>query len=143
MKKNFLFQGKNVEVSRTYPKVTTIIWVSVNNLPYEDEKALKENMSKIFAESGEILKMSVLFSVYGHWFTCRVFVNLNLLQGKACRTLISQIFCWEEDKTLKLTFTEMKPTCIRCHVTDHVFGNSPIMTKQAKSCFICGKTDHL
>jgi hypothetical protein len=50
LKKNFLFQGKNVEVSRTYPKVTTIVRVSVNNLPYEDEKALKENMSRIFAE---------------------------------------------------------------------------------------------
>jgi hypothetical protein len=143
LKKNFVFQGKNVEVSRTYPKDTTIVRVSVNNLPYEDEKTLKENMSKIFAEYGEILEMGVLFSVHGHWFTGRGFVTLNLLQGKTYRTLIPQIPSWEEDETLKLTFTGMKPTCSRCHVTDHVFGNCPIMTKQVKSCFICGKTDHL
>ncbi|EPB85319.1 hypothetical protein HMPREF1544_07933 [Mucor circinelloides 1006PhL] len=78
--------------------------------------------------------MGLLHTVHGHFFTGRGFATLNLLPaGKQYATLGSQIDSWEAGETLKITFTGMKPTCSRCHVTDHVFGN----------CLSCTNSDHL
>ncbi|KAL7312048.1 hypothetical protein PS15m_007851 [Mucor circinelloides] len=129
LKKDFSYEGKKVIVSRTFPKDTTIVRVSVSNLPYEDEAYLQEQMSKIFAAYGEILEMGLLHTVHGHFFTGRGFATLNLLPGKQYATLGPQIGSWEAGETLKITFTGMKPTCSRCHVTDHVFGNCPKAAK--------------
>lgn len=141
--KDFSYDGKKVIVSRTFPKDTTIVRVSVNNLPYEDEIILKEQMSRIFGDYGEILEMGLLHTVHGHFFTGRGFVTLNLLPGKQYKTLGPQIDSWEAGETLKITFTGMKPACSRCHVTDHVFGNCPVMSQRLKCCYICNKSDHL
>ncbi|KAG1126265.1 hypothetical protein G6F42_007961 [Rhizopus arrhizus] len=65
--------------------------------------------------------MGLLHTVHGHFFTGRGFATLNLLPGKQYATLGPQIDSWEAGGTLKITFTRMKPTCSRCHVTDHVF----------------------
>ncbi|KAL9553532.1 hypothetical protein PS6_003912, partial [Mucor atramentarius] len=143
LKKDFSYEGKKVIVSRTFPKDTTIVRVSVSNLPYEDEAYLQEQMSKIFAAYGEILEMGLLHTVHGHFFTGRGFATLNLLPGKQYATLGPQIGSWEAGETLKITFTGMKPTCSRCHVTDHVFGNCPVMRQRLKCCYICQKSDHL
>lgn len=91
LQKSFVYQGRNVEVSRAYVKDTSIVRVSINNLPFEDEKVLKENMSKVFAEFGEILEMGVVYSVHGHPFIIRRFVTLNFLQGKTYCNLTPQI----------------------------------------------------
>ncbi|KAL7334946.1 hypothetical protein PS15p_200497 [Mucor circinelloides] len=143
LKKDFSYEGKKVIVSRTFPKDTTIVRVSVSNLPYEDEAYLQEQMSKIFAAYGEILEMGLLHTVHGHFFTGRGVATLNLLPGKQYATLGPQIGSWEAGETLKITFTGMKPTCSRCHVTDHVFGNCPVMRQRLKCCYICQKSDHL
>lgn len=143
LKKDFQYEGKKVIVSRTFPKDTTIVRVSISNLPYDDEEILKAEMSKIFVKYGEILEMGLLCTTHSHFFTGRGFVTLNLLPGKSYEKLVPQIDSWEPKETLKLTFTGMKPICSRCHVTDHVLGNCPVMGQRLKSCFICNKTDHL
>ncbi|KAG2192765.1 hypothetical protein INT46_002425 [Mucor plumbeus] len=143
LKKDFQYEGKKVIVSRTFPKDTTIVRVSISNLPYDEEDILKAEMSKIFVKYGEILEMGLLYTAHGHFFNGRGFVTLNLIPGKIYEKLVPQIDSWESKETLKLTYTGMKPICSRCHVSDHVLGNCPIMGQRIKSCFICNKTDHL
>ncbi|KAK4509431.1 uncharacterized protein ATC70_007783 [Mucor velutinosus] len=143
LKKEFTYEGKQVIVSRTYPKDATIVRVSVSNLPYEDEETLKDAMSTIFGKYGEILEMGLLHTVHGHFFTGRGFVTLNLIPGKEYAPLVPQINSWESGETLKITYTGMKPTCSRCHVTDHVFGNCPVMSQRVKHCHICSSPNHL
>lgn len=143
LKKDFSYEGKKVMVSRTYPKDTTIIRVSVSNLPYDDEEELKAQMSTIFAKYGSILEMGLLHTVHGHFFTGRGFVTLNLIPGKEYAPLEPQIDSWEDGETLKITYTGMKPICSRCHVTDHVFGNCPVMRQRVKLCHVCNSPDHL
>ncbi|KAK4518333.1 uncharacterized protein ATC70_001686 [Mucor velutinosus] len=121
LKKEFTYKGMQVIVSRTYPKDATIVRVSVSNLPYEDEETLKDAMSTIFGKYGEILEMGLLHTVHGHFFTGRGFVTLNLIPGKEYAPLVPLINSWESGETLKITYTGMKPTCSRCHITDHVF----------------------
>ncbi|KAL9536442.1 hypothetical protein MBANPS3_012647, partial [Mucor bainieri] len=143
LKKEFEYDGKKVLVSRTLPKDTTILRVSVSNLPYEDEEKLKAEMSKIFDKHGEILEMGLLHTVHGHFFTGRGFVTLNVVPGKAYAPLEPQIDSWETGETLKITYQGMKPSCSRCHVTDHVFGNCPVMSQKMKTCHICSSSKHL
>lgn len=144
LKKDFFYKDNRVTISRTFPKDTTIVRVSVHNLPHEDESILKPRMEAIFAEFGEILEMGLNYTVHGHFFTGRGFVTLNLLPGKQYKPLSPQLSSWEEGEMLKLTYTGMKPICSRCHVNDHVFGNCPKMIKhQVKSCYICSSADHL
>jgi hypothetical protein len=143
LKKDFSYEGKKVIVSRTYPKDTTILRVSVSNLPFDDEEELKAQMSTTFAKYGSILEMGLLHTVHGHFFTGRGFVTLNLVPGKEYAPLVPQIDSWEAGETLKITYTGMKPICSRCHVTDHVFGNCPVMRQRAKLCHICNSPEHL
>ncbi|KAK4517257.1 RNA 3'-terminal phosphate cyclase [Mucor velutinosus] len=143
LKKEFTYEGKQVIVSRTYPKDATIVRVSVSNLPYEDEETLKDAMSTIFGKYGEILEMGLLHTVHGHFFTGRGFVTLNLIPGKEYAPLVPLIDSWESGETLKITYTGMKPTCSRCNVTDHVFGNCPVMSQRVKHCHICSSPNHL
>ncbi|KAK4515337.1 uncharacterized protein ATC70_010281 [Mucor velutinosus] len=143
LKKEFTYERKQVIVSRTYPKDATIVRISVSNLPYEDEETLKDAMSTIFGKYGEILEMGLLHTVHGHFFTGRGFVTLNLIPGKEYAPLVPQINSWESGETLKITYTGMKPTCSRCHVTDHVFGNCPVMSQRVKHCHICSSPNHL
>ncbi|CEP08522.1 hypothetical protein, partial, partial [Parasitella parasitica] len=143
LKKDFTYKYKKSTVSRTFPKDATIIRVSISDLPYEDETILKDHMSNIFKYYGEILEMGLLYTVHGHWFTGRGFVTLNQIPGRDYKDLTPQIDSWDDNDRLKLTYTNMKPSCSRCHVTDHVFGNCPTMIRRIKQCYICGHSDHL
>ncbi|GAN10856.1 hypothetical protein MAM1_0415c10406 [Mucor ambiguus] len=122
LKKDFTCKGKRVIVSRVYSTATTIIRVSVSNLPFDPEQELKAHMSKIVANYGSILEMGLL-----HTYA----------------TLTHQIDSLEACETLRITYTGMKPTCNRCHVTDHVFGNCPVIRRRVKLCHIWNSPDHL
>ena len=87
----------------------------------------------------------LLHTVSGHIFTGRGFVTLNQMPGKTYKDLQPSIASWDDNDSLTLlTYTNVKPSCSRCHVTeDHVFGNCPVMFKQVKPCYICNKLGHL
>ncbi|CEP13440.1 hypothetical protein [Parasitella parasitica] len=139
LKKDFTYKYKKSTVSRTFPKDATIIRVSISDLPYEDETILKDHMSDIFKYYGEILEMGILYTVHGHWFTGRGFVTLNQIPpGRNYNHLTPQIHSWDDNDRLALTYTNMKPSCSRCRVTDHVF--DPTFSQ---CYYICGHSDHL
>jgi hypothetical protein len=111
LRKGFHYEGKKVIVSRTFPKDTTVVRVSISSLPYDEEDILKAEMLKIFVKYGEILEMGLLYKADSQYFNGRGFVILNLIPGEIFEKLVPQIDSWGSKETLKLTYTGMKPIC--------------------------------
>lgn len=137
------YEGKKVIVSRTFPKDTTIVIASINNLPHDDEEILKAEMSKIFIKYEAILKMGLRFTTRSHLFPSRGFVILNPLSSKSHEKLVPQIASQKTKETSNLTFTGMNSICSCCHVIDHVLGKCSVIGQRFESCFIRNKPDHV
>lgn len=141
--KEFVVEGKAIEVSKTLTSTSQVIRVGITEIPLDDEDALMESLVKTFERYGDILNIG-LTKVEDHdWFTGRGFVTLNRdkLKNYAADLTPQVQLIGYEGTALHLVWSNMKPICPECHSDDHIKYDCP--KKQRKLCHRCRSPNHL
>ncbi|KAI8070607.1 uncharacterized protein B0P05DRAFT_598364 [Gilbertella persicaria] len=143
LNKEFILHDRRIQVDCTFEKNSTIVSVGISNIPFEDEELLKPQLIEIFQGYGGILEIGLRHTTDGYWFTGKGFVTLNQKKNVSYKALSPQIPGWDDDCTLHLVYSNMRPMCNYCHVDDHIKANCLVLNSRKKSCYQCGSTKHL
>ncbi|CAO3609279.1 unnamed protein product [Mucor fragilis] len=142
LQKEFVLQGRTIQVNKTLDKHANVIRVSISAIPYKPVEALKPLLIKTFENYGDILNVGLCHSKDGDWFTGRGFVTLNIDTSKHyAAELRPQIAFGDFQENLRLVWSNMQPICTDCHNDDHVKADCP--RKRRKACHKCGSLEHL
>ncbi|KAK4519280.1 uncharacterized protein ATC70_009512 [Mucor velutinosus] len=140
--KEFVLQGKTIQVSKALDKNANVVRVTVSAIPYKPVEFLKPLLIQTFEQYGDILNVGLCHSKDGNWFTGRDFVTLNMDKSKQYEAeLAPQIPFGDFPEKIRLVWTNMQPICKDCHTDEHVKADCPRAKK--KACHKCGSLEHL
>ncbi|KAK4517559.1 uncharacterized protein ATC70_000899 [Mucor velutinosus] len=140
--KDFVLQGKTIQVSKALDKNANVVRVTVSAIPYKPVEFLKPLLIQTFKQYGDILHVGLYHSKDSNWFTGRGFVTLNMDRSKQYEAEVApQIPFGDFPEKIRLVWTNMQPICKGCHTDEHVKADCPRAKK--KAFHKCGSLEHL
>ncbi|KAI8051042.1 uncharacterized protein B0P05DRAFT_641647, partial [Gilbertella persicaria] len=143
--KEFVVNGKKIELNRTLDHSVMVINIGISEIPLMEEEVLKTALINTFERFGDILNIGISKCADSDWFTGRGFATLNrnkLKEATYAAELTLQVELVGFPGVLQnIVWSQMKPICTDCHTDEHIKFDCP--KRMRKLCFRCKSPNHL